>query len=458
MKRPAPNTPILASPEALFRSRVVSLVLADLQRGYVRAEAVDHAATSDWWTPDGVLRRVSERTVYRWLRAYERDDLAGLEPASRDRTDSSVVLSEGLLSLLAERKRADPTLSIPELLRIARELGVIGHLERVDRTTVYRAARRLGLPVKRRKKSGRDRDMRRFAYPHRMDCNLCDGKHFRAGVARARRVALFFLDDATRLGLEVVVGTAECAELFLRGLYETTRQFGHASIDYIDHGSGFIAHATQATLQALGGHAIYGEVAYPEGRGKVERFNQTALAQVLVALDGRPDVDPDCGALELRLRHWLRERYNHAPHESLASDTPWQRWEADPRPLRMPESDAALRSKFLEPLERRVTADNAVSVDNVAYEMPRGYAGARVTLYRRLLEGDRIACLHEGHLVDLAPVDLAANAHARRARATSDEDVAHPLPPRAADIAFQRDFAPVVDVDGGFRDDPDPQE
>jgi len=220
VKRPAPNTPILASPEALFRSRVVSLVLADLQRGYVRAEAVDHAATSDWWTPDGVLRRVSERTVYRWLRAYERDDLAGLEPASRDRTDSSVVLSEGLLSLLAERKRADPTLSIPELLRIARELGVIGHLERVDRTTVYRAARRLGLPVKRRKKSGRDRDMRRFAYPHRMDCNLCDGKHFRAGVARARRVALFFLDDATRLGLEVVVGTAECAELFLRGLYE----------------------------------------------------------------------------------------------------------------------------------------------------------------------------------------------------------------------------------------------
>jgi len=32
-------------------------------------------------------------------------------------------------------------------------------------------------------------------------------------------------------------------------------------------------------------------------------------------------------------------------------------------------------------------ADHVVSVDSVLYEMPRGYAGRRVTLQRRLLEG-----------------------------------------------------------------------
>ena len=42
---------------------------------------------------------------------------------------------------------------------------------------------------------------------------LADGKHFRAGAARLRRVALFF-DDATRYGLQVLVGTAESSELF----------------------------------------------------------------------------------------------------------------------------------------------------------------------------------------------------------------------------------------------------
>jgi len=52
---------------------------------------------------------------------------------------------------------------------------------------------------------------------------LADGKHFRAGAKRLRRVALFFLDDSTRYGLEVVVGTAESAPLFLT--------VGHGDVD-----------------------------------------------------------------------------------------------------------------------------------------------------------------------------------------------------------------------------------
>jgi transposase InsO family protein len=435
----------------------VAQVLADLLRGYPRAESVRRAAGTDWWTPEGVGRRVSERTLYRWLKAYEDHDLAGLEPATRRRTDSSLVLSERFLKLLADYKRADPTISIPEVIAVARELGVLAADERVDRSTVYRAASRMGLPVQRRKKSGPNRDMRRFAFPHRMDCILCDGKHFRAGVSRARRVAFFYLDDATRCGLHVVVGTSENAKLFLRGLFETVRKRGIPTIVYIDHGSGFIAHDTLAVIKALGGVPIHGETAYPQGHGKIEKLNQTALNRVLASLDGRVDVDPSCAALELRLRHWLRERYNHTPHASLSQDTPWQRWEADPKPLRLADNEGDLRGKFIVTLERGVSSDNVVPVDGIDYEMPRGYAGTRVTLYRRLLD-DRIACLHEGTLVDLAPVDLAANARAKRAQPSRPAEVTQPLPLRAADIAFQRDFAPVVDTDGGYTDDFDSQE
>ena len=50
---------------------------------------------------------------------------------------------------------------------------------------------------------------------------LADRKHSRAVAGRLRRVALFFLDDATRYGLlEALVRTAESSELFLRGLHE----------------------------------------------------------------------------------------------------------------------------------------------------------------------------------------------------------------------------------------------
>jgi hypothetical protein len=40
-----------------------------------------------------------------------------------------------------------------------------------------------------------------------------------------------------------------------------------------------------------------------------KRFNRTIKADVLRGLDGHPDVDSDCGALELRLAHYIEHVY-----------------------------------------------------------------------------------------------------------------------------------------------------
>jgi len=55
-------------------------------------------------------------------------------------------------------------------------------------------------------------------------------------------------------------------------------------------------------------------------------------------------------------------------------------------------------------------------------------------------------------LVRLHPVDLAGNARDRRGRrsAPAPDEVA-PVK-TAATLAFERDHAPVVDADGGFKD------
>ncbi len=83
---------------------------------------------------------------------------------------------------------------------------------------------------------------------------------------------------------------------------------------------------------------MLGTAGYPEGHGKIERFNQTAQAQVLRGLPGAADVDADCGALELRLSRFLDHRYNQQPHEALDGQTPLARFEADTRALRFPAS------------------------------------------------------------------------------------------------------------------------
>lgn len=440
-----------ASSEALFRYQVVSHVLASVQGGSKQAEAVREAAGRPWLTLEGRLRTVGKRTVYRWLGAYQSGGLAALEPSRRGRRKASQALPPRLVEFVSTQKESDPAVSIPEILRRARQLGIVGAEERIDRSTVYRAARRLELPV-RRQKTPAERDARRFAYPHRLDCVLCDGKHFRAGAERRRRVALFFLDDATRYGLHVVVGTSESASLFLRGLYEVVKKYGLMSIVYLDRGPGFIAADSFEVVAHLGALFIRGERAYPEGHGKIERFNQSARDQVLRGLDRRPDVDPDCGALELRLGHYLLESYAHTPHEALELKTPFECFQDDPKPLSFPEGEEDLRRRFIVHFERTVSKDHIVSIDGIDYEVPRGLAERRVTVHHQLLDGTH-AVLSGGALKELSPVDLTANARSPRARRQREErEVARPLPKSAADLAFDRDFAPVVEKDGGLSD------
>lgn len=445
--------PRSSTPLALFRLMMVSLVEARCLAGEPRATVVAEVAGSTHLTPAGDPRKVSERTLYRWLAAFAQGGAAALEPAGRPHTDSSVVLPDNLLDFLRKEKGADPRASIPEVLRRATEQGLLASQQAVDRVSVWRACRRMALPTRRRPHK-READTRRFAYPHRMMMVLCDGKHFRAGIQRLKRVAFVFLDDATRYALDGIVGPSESAELFLQGLYGAVCEAGYFDILFADHGDGFIANDSCTVVTNLRkAHLIHGAVAYPEGHGKIEVFNRSLFANLLRGFAGAADVDPACAALTVRLRHYLKRVYNLLPHEALGGDTPLQRWEQDSRALRLPADVAELRQAFVIQGGRSVSADHVIRHGGEFYEAPKGLRGTRVEVHRNVLEGT-LSVLHQGRMVRLHPVDLAANATDPRHRAgqteqpPSAEDVA---PPRtAAMMAFDRELGPLVDSDGGF--------
>lgn len=438
-----PKIPKTLSAEALFRYCVVVFVLARVTLGHSRAKAIAAAIDEPHLTVTGVARAVSRRSLYRWLAAFERGGIAALEPAERER--SATALSTKFLELLRAQKAADPLASIPEIIRRARELGTLGSDEQVNRVTAYRAAKRLGLPLTGRV-AKRHTDMRRFAHPHRMRMVLVDGKHFRAGAARLKRVAFFFIDDCSRRALGVVIGASESTLLLLRGLLFVVRHFGLMDVLYFDLGPGFNNHDTHTVCVNLGIHFIHGRKRYPEGHGKIEAFNKTAQHDVLRGL-ARPEVDPAFGSLELRLSHYLDHQYNLRPHESLGLVSPLEHFNADDRELRFPSDEEQLRRRFFVTHSRRVSADNVVSLDSVAYELPRGHAHCSVQLHRQTLDGS-IWLPHDGKLVELHPVDLARNAEDRRAALGSPAATEADPPVTAAELAFERDFGPVIDTAG----------
>jgi len=287
-----------------------------------------------------------------------------------------------------------------------------------------------------------------------MQCVLADGKHFRAGAGRLRRVALVFLDDATRYGLGGLVGTSESTLLFLLGLYDMVINHGLAELLYLDRGPGFISADTLEVVQGgLGAWLIHGKARYPQGHGALERCHRTAGEQLLRSLDGAAEVDPACQALTLRLRHYL-ERYNDTPHETLGGDTPRQRWEAG-RPLRFPEDHAELYRRFVVREDRKVSSDHVIKIDGRLWEAPRGLGNSWVQVTRHVLDG-RLWVLHEGRMVELAELDAHANATERRGYAADQQPLASEGVPRtAAILAFEHDLRPLVGPDGGFEDEQD---
>ena len=433
---------------ALVRYSAVSLVLAKVRAGMTFSLALAEVAKTPLIDDRGRRVSASVRTLQRWIAAFQSGGFDALQPASRRDDRVSRALSDDFLTFLVAQKKSDPDASIPEVIRRAARRDVLS-TESLSRSTVWRAAKRLNLPIFA-SKGIEHTDMRRYAYPHRLQMVLADGKYFRAGIKSRRRVVITFLDDATRFGLGAVVGKSESSHLFLAGLWKVMRRWGFFECFYLDHGSGFIANAVAVVTARCGAGIVHGRVKYPEGHGKIERYHQTLIADLLRSFSQNPEIDADCKALELRVEHYLANDYNRKPHEGLDFATPEHRFLSDELPLRPLVNPDETRRYFEITLQRKVSRDNVIKVGGTPYEMPRGAAGKIINVHWHRLD-ETVSVLHEGRLVKLARVDPIANQSMHRGRASLKEADASRAPVKtAATTLFEKDHSPIVGNSGDY--------
>ena len=107
-----PRTPLLDE-QACFRYRVIAEVQAEQLGGAGRADAVRTVAARTHVDERGRPTNVSERSLYRWLAAYQDQRLPGLVSKPRPAIDSSLVLPPPLLAFLSTERKKDRDASIP---------------------------------------------------------------------------------------------------------------------------------------------------------------------------------------------------------------------------------------------------------------------------------------------------------------------------------------------------------
>nr|WP_234336222.1 Mu transposase C-terminal domain-containing protein [Streptomyces sp. NRRL S-1022] len=397
---------------------------------------------------------VTERTVWRWLAAAERDESAAAEPGARAQSKDRFSVTPEVRRLLALWKGNVAAVHRELIARAARGEGD----PPPSIPTLHRAMRRDLTPGERAGLAGGERAARKhdvfLARPRSWRNQVWETDHMQVPVlvdvdvdGKARRPWItWFTDCATNAitGVAVTPGdpSRESVLAALRSAVLREDPYGPfggvPEKVRVDRGKDFLSRTVTAAFDLLD-VTVEDLPAYtPHLKGTVEGLNRAVEAMFLAALPGyarqprpgrrcsRPKDEvlltfEDFTARLLAWTLWWNTEHRPAP---LGGRTPLQAWQDDPTPLRdVPAAD--LWTFTLEDAGTRTLTTRGIRFRKRDYVGPwmTGQAGIQVRVRFMPHHDHRIEVYHAATGRYLGPADLADQATeeqvsaVRRARA-----------------------------------------
>jgi putative transposase len=235
------------------------------------------------------------------------------------------------------------------------------------------------------------------------------------------------LDDASRYVTGIEAFWTEREEDMLTLFVDTLRVEGPPDALYLDNGATYRGEVLITVCQRLGILLLHPKPYDPQARGKMERFWRT-LREGLLAFCTE---EMSLAELNRRLRAFV-DRYHRTPHAGLLGRSPSSVYRAHQRTDDLDEEK--LRKALMVRETRRVSQDNLVRIDGVAWELDQGFlAGKTVTIVRSWLTPNVPPAVElEGKLLPLHPVDPIHNAKRKRPALHAPE----PQKPARPRVAF----------------------
>jgi transposase InsO family protein len=414
---------------ALFRyGTIADLVQLPLRQRGIYKLLVEKAAR-EYDIPGSLRRHVAAETMRGWLRDYRRGGFDALVPKVRNDLGATRVLPERVVDLLCEIKDTSPDLSIPLVIKKAREEhgDIVTPEIELPLSTVHRMLARRGL-TKRKKDDGSSKDRRRFEYDAANELWMSDvmyGPKLKVGGRIRQSYLIAFIDDATRLIPHASFALTERTAAYLPALEQSIRRRGIPKRLYVDNGAAFRSHHLALVCAKLGVALIHARPYSPQGKGKMERWFRTVRMQLLAAIESPGSLTLD--ALNRRLAAWVEGEYHRAPHRGLGGETPADRWARTSADVKLPDSDVG--ACFLFDGKRKVARDRTVTLDGVAFEVDAALVGQVIVLRydpSRAPDKRTVEVWYQGKRVEIARrLDALANCFVKRDRTRGSLDVGH---------------------------------
>jgi putative transposase len=359
---------------ALFRYSVISEAVSDRLSHPERGLVVRALATKPWVTPEGDERFISRTTIDRWVGAYRRDGLSGLEPEPRSDKGHGRANPE-LMAEAVRLRRQVPARSAAQIAEIIARAHGVRLAERTLREHLARSGvSRAAISADPAKAFGR------YEASRRNEIWIGDvligpfvPQPRKPGSKRAKLFVL--VDDYSRL----LVGARWMEEENTRAGQEVLRaavcRRGVPEICYFDNGAPYRSHQLERTCAVLGIHLVHSKPYQPAGRGKQERLNRYIRERFLTEAEAAgiksfEQLNDDFSA-------WAEQVANTRVHSETKA-APIARF-LTAGPPQLPDAQV-VREAFRWSVMRRVTKTATVSLYANRYEVDPGLVGRNVEL------------------------------------------------------------------------------
>jgi putative transposase len=366
-----------ARAEALFRYRVIAVLLDERDDGSLRARITALAGERHLHPRRGEIA-ISGRTLWTWLARFRRGSIDALRPRHRRDRGSLRAAPIAVFERAEALRRELPARWTSTVIDILVREGSLAantqpHRATLDRHLRRRGASRRQLVVLGAKPTIKMRfdafgDLWVGDYHHGPKVLAPDGRLTTAKLGA-------FIDHTTRYPVADRWYLAEDLGSLRDTMLRALLVWGPPKIAYTDRGAVYRAEQLAYSLAALGAHLVHSRPYYSQGRGVIERWWQHADA-FQAEIDHR---DEPVTIHELnRLWEAFRAlRYLEQPHSDLGMSPAQAIAAVAPRPL----DPAVAHELFLVRADRTVNKKDAtVSVEGRRFLCDATLRGRKVTL------------------------------------------------------------------------------
>ena len=359
---------------------------------------------------DGTLKKISAHSMLRWYRKYQEKGFDGLKPKGRADVGFTRKIDDDLEKIILHYVDEYPRIPSTQIYEAILQAGHINKKD-VSLSTVTR------LISKYKKKKGFKpiTEYKRYEKEHINEVWYGDttyGPYITIDGEKVRMYIIALIDDASRKIVAIEAFKEDNYVNLLKVIKSGVSVCGKPKLLSFDNGSNYRSNQMTLLGARIGVAINYCPPFTPTSKSKIERFFRTLKDQYLCTI--KPNDYHNLEQFNKDLKDFI-QKYNTRPHSSLKDGmSPNDRFYKESELIIEMGADEIERSFLLE-IERKVSADGIIFIENKEYEVDYHYQNQKVLLrYSPDLSKVYLVDKDDGTLKEIKILDKKSNSIIKR--------------------------------------------